>query len=120
RARPARRARVGGRLPRRSRHESETRPRDGNDHDQSGRPGRCAGGARTSARSLLVMTITGPMRPMLHARDLDETIAFYTDVLGFEVASTIRDDRFNWCALTYGRGAVMFTCEETRRPALSG
>jgi len=51
---------------------------------------------------------------------LDETMRFYTEVLGFEVAATMRDERAEWCALSYGVGQLMFTSEEQRRPTLSG
>ncbi len=45
------------------------------------------------------------LTPMLQAKDLDETIAFYTGTLGFRV-----DKRMDqkWCALSWNDARVMF------------
>lgn len=66
-----------------------------------------------------------PMNPMLLCEDLDETIAFYRDVLGFEVAGTWPADEPTWCSLSYGPGSLMFVTEhpgpgEHDAPLLTG
>jgi len=44
------------------------------------------------------------MVPMLKARSLEETVSFYTRVLGFRVVEHLE----NWCYLEWGGAAVMF------------
>ena len=51
----------------------------------------------------------GPAQTMLHAQDLDATIAWYRDVLGFALAATWPDSEPTWCAIDYGPATLMFT-----------
>lgn len=48
--------------------------------------------------------------PMLWARDLDETIRFYTQTLGFSVTNRmyLPDGRPRWCYLLRGAASLMF------------
>lgn len=48
--------------------------------------------------------------PMLKVKDLLETIAFYTDTLGFSVANRMDGDdgKPYWCSLQWGGASVMF------------
>jgi catechol 2,3-dioxygenase-like lactoylglutathione lyase family enzyme len=63
---------------------------------------------------------------MLSARDLDETIRFYTEMLEFRLDGTWGpepDGPATWCSLDYGPAAVMFTQErggEAEPPSMSG
>jgi catechol 2,3-dioxygenase-like lactoylglutathione lyase family enzyme len=50
------------------------------------------------------------LAPMLLAHDMQETISFYTDVLGFELTDTM-DDPISWCALKSGDAELMFVWE---------
>lgn len=50
--------------------------------------------------------------PMLKANSLDETIAFYTEVLGFHVANRME----HWCALRSGDSEVMFYDHDNLHP----
>lgn len=50
--------------------------------------------------------------PMLTVKDMDETIDFYTSILGFTLANRMD----HWCALSCGDAAVMFT-DRTLDPA---
>lgn len=64
-----------------------------------------------------------PLRPMLHTNDLDETIAFYTTVLGFTLDATWSEDGIgppSWCALSSGAARIMFTNGDPDEPALTG
>ena len=51
------------------------------------------------------------LRPMLDVNDLSETIAFYRDVLGFEVLGTMGEDPAvpTWCSLGRDEVKLMFT-----------
>lgn len=49
------------------------------------------------------ITMTG-LTPMLKANNLDQTIAFYTGILGF----TLQNRMDHWCALASGKAEVMF------------
>ena len=51
----------------------------------------------------------GRLVPMLTTDDLDGTIAFYRDTLGFEVAGTYPEDNPNWCYLRRGDSHLMFS-----------
>ena len=51
----------------------------------------------------------GRLVPMLTTDDLDGTIAFYRDTLGFEVAGTYPEDNPNWCYLKRGDSHLMFS-----------
>ncbi|HEX5096401.1 MAG TPA: VOC family protein [Acidimicrobiia bacterium] len=50
-----------------------------------------------------------PAQTMLHAQDLDATIAWYRDVLGFSLSATWPDTDPTWCAIDYGPATLMFT-----------
>jgi uncharacterized glyoxalase superfamily protein PhnB len=58
--------------------------------------------------------ITG-LSPMLKVADLVETLAFYTQTLGFTVENQISDDngKPTWCALRWGAASVMFYSAES-------
>jgi catechol 2,3-dioxygenase-like lactoylglutathione lyase family enzyme len=47
------------------------------------------------------------LTPMLLASDLEETIAFYTDVLGFTLVKTLEDPP-TWCSLQRDGVGLMF------------
>jgi catechol 2,3-dioxygenase-like lactoylglutathione lyase family enzyme len=52
------------------------------------------------------------MQTMLNARDLDETVRFYTEMLEFRLDGTWGpepDGPATWCSLNYGPSGVMFT-----------
>ena len=51
----------------------------------------------------------GRLVPMLTTDDLDATIAFYRDKLGFEVIGTFPEDNPNWCYLKRGESHLMFS-----------
>ena len=51
----------------------------------------------------------GRLVPMLTTDDLDETIAFYRDTLGFEVSATYPEDNPNWCYLKRDESHLMFS-----------
>ena len=51
----------------------------------------------------------GRLVPMLTTDDLDGTIAFYRDTLGFEVIGTFPEDHPNWCYLKRGDAYLMFS-----------
>jgi predicted enzyme related to lactoylglutathione lyase len=60
---------------------------------------------------------------MLHARDLDETIRFYTECLGFTLEATWSENGeppASWCALSHGAARIMFTTGDADEPALTG
>ena len=50
------------------------------------------------------------LAPMLKTQNLPETIAFYTETLGFALADQMEDDAGNltWCSLECGAATVMF------------
>jgi uncharacterized glyoxalase superfamily protein PhnB len=50
-----------------------------------------------------------PAQTMLHAQDLDATIGWYRDVLGFSLAGTWPETNPTWCAIDYGPATLMFT-----------
>lgn len=54
------------------------------------------------------MTISR-IAPLLGTHDLQKTIAFYTDLLGFTLAATWPEDNPGWCNLTSGDASVMFS-----------
>jgi catechol 2,3-dioxygenase-like lactoylglutathione lyase family enzyme len=64
------------------------------------------------------------LSPNLKARDIDETIAFYTSVLGFELVSRMdnEEEGYSWCALTSGSTQIMFNTlgPAEEEPALTG
>ena len=51
----------------------------------------------------------GRLVPMLTTDDLDATIAFYRDTLGFELLATYPEDNPNWCYLRRGGSHLMFS-----------
>ena len=51
------------------------------------------------------------LAPMLLARNLDETIAFYTEGLGFTLESTLEDPP-SWCSLRRGEVSLMFVWDK--------
>ena len=51
----------------------------------------------------------GRLVPMLTTDDLDGTIAFYRDTLGFEVSGVYPEDNPNWCYLKRGDSHLMFS-----------
>jgi uncharacterized glyoxalase superfamily protein PhnB len=54
------------------------------------------------------------LEPMLITSDMGATIAFYRDVLGFEVTATLPDDQNPfWCRMSSGPIAIMFSFDET-------
>ena len=58
------------------------------------------------------------MKPMLAARDMHETIAFYSDVLGFTLGDKFESSgEISWCEMTLGNAALMFTTHETHADA---
>jgi uncharacterized glyoxalase superfamily protein PhnB len=57
-----------------------------------------------------------PIRPMLHARSLDATIAFYVDSLGFTLDGTWPSDDPTWCSLRSGAARIMFTSDPSEGP----
>ena len=54
----------------------------------------------------------GRLTPILTTDDMDATIAFYHDVLGFEVTSQIPDENPTWCFMRRDSAAIMFTSPE--------
>ena len=54
----------------------------------------------------------GRLTPILTTDDMDATIAFYRDMLGFEVTGQIPDDNPTWCFLRRDGAAIMFTSPE--------
>ena len=71
------------------------------------------------------MPLDGPT-PMLNVRDLDETIAFYRDILGFEVQGTWGHDpsKPTWCSLRKECAQIMATSfwggHDAEEPKLTG
>lgn len=64
--------------------------------------------------------MTGPMVPLLMVYDMRRTVAFYRDVLGFEVEQQWEPDgHLYWASLKSGRAKLMVNAEyedEHRRP----
>ncbi len=52
------------------------------------------------------------LTPILTTDDMDATIAFYRDVLGFKVTAQIPDENPTWCFLLRDGAAIMFTTPE--------
>ncbi len=52
------------------------------------------------------------LTPILITDDMDATIAFYRDVLGFKVTAQIPDENPTWCFLFRDDAAIMFTTPE--------
>ena len=52
------------------------------------------------------------LTPILTTEDMDATIAFYRDVLGFKVTAQIPDESPTWCFLLQDGAAIMFTTPE--------
>ena len=60
------------------------------------------------------------MQPMMHTRDLQASIAFYRETLGFSVDATWPPDgEPSWAALSHGAARFMITVD-TAEPALTG
>lgn len=54
------------------------------------------------------------MKMMLATGDMDETITFYQDVLGFALGDKFESSgEISWCEMTLGDTALMFTQHET-------
>jgi uncharacterized glyoxalase superfamily protein PhnB len=49
------------------------------------------------------------MQPSLQARDMRETIDFYTNVLGFTLDATEPEDNPTWCAMHSGNARMMWS-----------
>ena len=62
------------------------------------------------------------MQPSLQARDMRQTIDFYTNVLGFTLDAAEPEDAPTWCAMHSGNARMMWTALEPPfdAPALSG
>jgi catechol 2,3-dioxygenase-like lactoylglutathione lyase family enzyme len=61
------------------------------------------------------------MQTMLQVRDLRESIAFYTDILGFKVDGTFPEDMPTWAGLNSGNARVMLsTFDGVTEPHLTG
>jgi catechol 2,3-dioxygenase-like lactoylglutathione lyase family enzyme len=52
------------------------------------------------------------LTPILITDDMDATIAFYRDILGFRVTAQIPDENPTWCFLLRDDAAIMFTTPE--------
>ena len=52
------------------------------------------------------------LTPILVTEDMDATMAFYRDVLGFEVTGQIPDENPTWCFMKRDDAAIMFTIPE--------
>ena len=52
------------------------------------------------------------LTPILTTDDMDATIAFYRDILGFKVTAQIPDENPTWCFLLQDDAAIMFTTPE--------
>ena len=52
------------------------------------------------------------LTPILTTDDMDSTIGFYRDVLGFRVTAQIPDENPTWCFLMRDNAAIMFTTPE--------
>jgi uncharacterized glyoxalase superfamily protein PhnB len=57
--------------------------------------------------------------PMLWARDLDQTIRFYTETLGFIATNRmfLPDGRLRWCYLLRGAASIMFYADAEHEAA---
>ena len=53
------------------------------------------------------VTIRGPV-PILLTESMRQTIEYYCDTLGFEVANAMPSDEPSWCFLKRGSASVMF------------
>jgi uncharacterized glyoxalase superfamily protein PhnB len=61
------------------------------------------------------------MQALLQVRDLRESVAFYTDVLGFTVDGMFPEDAPTWAGLTSGNARVMLsTFDGVAEPKLTG
>ncbi len=49
------------------------------------------------------------LTPILTTDDMDATIAFYRDMLGFEVTGKMPEQNPTWCSLRRDDAAIMFT-----------
>ena len=74
----------------------------------------------------MLTDITG-LTPMLKAENLEETISFYTQTLGFTVESVMDDDngKPNWVSLKWGSAGLMFFSidavdDMSTRPTMTG
>ncbi len=52
------------------------------------------------------------LTPMLWTKELEETIAFYTEILGFECAAHVE----GWAVLVYGEVEIMFCLPNAHLP----
>lgn len=61
------------------------------------------------------------LQPLLHVRDLDETVSFWRDILGFRVDGLFPKDEPRWCGMHSGNARIMFALrEDAGAPALTG
>ena len=52
------------------------------------------------------------LTPILVTEDMEKTISFYRDILGFKVTAQIPDENPTWCFLLRDDAAIMFTTPE--------
>jgi catechol 2,3-dioxygenase-like lactoylglutathione lyase family enzyme len=60
------------------------------------------------------------MQPLLHVRDLQRSVAFYRDVLGFRVHGMFPEDDPSWAGLHSGNARIMLSSREAGDPAFTG
>jgi uncharacterized glyoxalase superfamily protein PhnB len=60
------------------------------------------------------------MQPMLQVRDIRETVAFYTDVLGFKVEGMFPEDAPTWAGLYSGNARLGLTLLDSGEPSFTG
>jgi uncharacterized glyoxalase superfamily protein PhnB len=61
------------------------------------------------------------LQPLLQVRDLEATIAFWRDVLGFRVDGLFPEEVPTWCGMHSGNARIMFsTLDGVAAPALTG
>ncbi len=59
--------------------------------------------------------------PLLHVTDIARSVAFYRDILDFELVATAPRGaaHYDWCMLVHGELAIMLSVESTARAASS-
>ena len=68
------------------------------------------------------MRLVYNMQPSLQTRDMQQTIEFWTDVLGFRLDEAAPEDAPTWCAMHSGNARLMWTVLEpgVQAPELTG
>ena len=69
------------------------------------------------------MTQMNELAPMLRANDIQQTIAFYRDILGFVLDGCFPEDGPTWCSVKSGRVRLMFFSEcnaDSGPPTMTG